>query len=71
MPGDNWVQSRHDHASRGRRRRRPSGRSCPPWRSPSADADDALLDAIDVAVTSRGASELRALDDLTFVYEPR
>jgi hypothetical protein len=30
-----------------------------------------LLDAIEVAVTSRGASELRALDDLTFVYEPR
>ena len=39
----------------------------------TADSDDenALLDAIDLAVRTRGASDLRALDDLTFVYEPR
>ncbi|MBM3780628.1 MAG: hypothetical protein FJW29_02970 [Acidobacteria bacterium] len=32
---------------------------------------DPLLDAIDVAVSQRGPSELRALDDLTFQYDPR
>lgn len=32
---------------------------------------DPLLDAIDVAVSQRGPSELRALDDLTFQYDQR
>ena len=70
MPGDNWVnrdtEARPTAAA-------PAGRLAvvPALAITSADADDALLDAIDVAVTSRGASELRALDDLTFVYEPR
>ena len=34
------------------------------------DPDNDLLDAIDLAVTRGGASELRALHDLTFAYEP-
>ncbi|HQZ39021.1 MAG: hypothetical protein IT180_12900 [Acidobacteria bacterium] len=34
------------------------------------DPDDDLLDAIDLAVTRDSVSELRALHDLTFVYEP-
>ena len=37
----------------------------------SSDADDGLLDEIDFAVQVRSASELRALDDLTPVDEPR
>jgi hypothetical protein len=70
MPGDNWVN--RDAAARPAATA-PAGRLAivPAVAMTSADADDALLDAIDVAVTSRGASELRALDDLTFVYEPR
>ncbi len=70
MPGDNWVN--RDTTSRPTASA-PAGRLAivPAVALTSADADDALLDAIDVAVTSRGASELRALDDLTFVYEPR
>jgi hypothetical protein len=35
------------------------------------DADDELLDAIDLAVRSTGAADLRALQDITFAYEPR
>ena len=70
IPGDNWVN--RDTATRPTAAV-PAGRLAvvPAVALTSADADDALLDAIEVAVTSRGASELRALDDLTFVYEPR
>ena len=32
----------------------------------SLDPEDALLDAIDAAVTRQGASDLRAFDDITF-----
>ena len=35
------------------------------------EGEDPLLDAIDVAVSQRGPSELRALDDLTFQYDQR
>lgn len=35
------------------------------------DREEALLDAIDVAVSQRSPSELRALDDLTFQYDQR
>lgn len=35
------------------------------------DREEALLDAIDVAVSQRGPMELRALDDLTFQYDQR
>ncbi|MEZ5288801.1 MAG: hypothetical protein R2712_29180 [Vicinamibacterales bacterium] len=38
--------------------------------APVVDPDNALLDAIDLAVSRGGASELRALHDLTFAYEP-
>jgi hypothetical protein len=37
----------------------------------AADPDDELLDAVELAVSWRGASDLRAFDDLTFAYEPR
>jgi len=69
MPGDNWV-----HRATARPvASEPAGRLTvvPAVAISPADADNALLDAIDVAVTSRGVSELRALDDLTFAYEPR
>jgi hypothetical protein len=70
MPGDNWVNrettARPTAAAPASRRA-----IVPALAITSTTDDDALLDAIDVAVTSRGASELRALDDLTFVYEPR
>lgn len=35
------------------------------------EGEDALLDAIEVAVAQQGPSELRALDDLTFQYDQR
>lgn len=35
------------------------------------EGDDALLDAIDAAVSQQGPRELRALDDLTFQYDQR
>jgi hypothetical protein len=68
MPGDAWVHRvapRHPQSV-------PVGRMVAlPALATTTDADNALLDAIDVAVTSRGASDLRAFDDLTFAYEPR
>ena len=70
IPGDNWVN--RDTGTRSMATA-PAGRLAvvPAVAIVSPDPDDVLLDAIEVAVTSRGASELRALDDLTFVYEPR
>jgi len=68
IPGDNWVNPDA---------RRPVALApartgfVPAVANAPADAENALLDAIDVAVTSRGVSELRALHDLTFAYEPR
>jgi hypothetical protein len=35
------------------------------------EGEDALLDAIEIAVAQQGPSELRALDDLTFQYDQR
>jgi hypothetical protein len=68
MPGDAWV---HRVAPRTPQSV-PVGRMVAlPALATTTDADNALLDAIDVAVTSRGASDLRAFDDLTFAYEPR
>ena len=66
MPGDNWVH------------REPSRMSAPPGRmgvvpavaTLGGDADDALLDAVDAAVSRRVTSELRAFDDFTFASEP-
>jgi hypothetical protein len=37
----------------------------------SVSPDEELLTAVELAVQSHGAAELRALEDLTFVYEPR
>jgi hypothetical protein len=69
MPGDNWV---HRDTNRPVAAAPASRRAIVPAVAMSpADADNALLDAIDAAVSSRGVSELRALDDLTFAYEPR
>lgn len=67
MPGDAWV---HGVAPRGPQAV-PASRMAVVPAMATTDADNALLDAIDVAVTSRGASDLRAFDDLTFAYEPR
>jgi hypothetical protein len=39
--------------------------------STSLDPEDALLDAIDAAVTRQGAADLRAFDDITFASELR
>jgi hypothetical protein len=67
MPGDNWVH----------RAPRPGGPPAaarvsvaPAVVTTSLDADDALLDAIELAVTRPGAHELRAFDDFTFGSEP-
>ncbi len=67
MPGDAWVHRVAPRAAQPY----PSGRLTLIPAVATTDADNALLDAIDVAVTSRGASDLRAFDDLTFAYEPR
>lgn len=69
MPGDSWVHRQPVRTTQAV----PDARSAPgPARVsvPVGDPDDDLLDAIDLAVTRGGASELRALHDLTFVYEP-
>jgi hypothetical protein len=64
----------------GTARRVPSASSAPSTPQPgrpvvlpaiSGTPDDDLLDAVDTAVRLRSISELRALDDLTFSYEPR
>jgi hypothetical protein len=65
MPGDNWV-----HPDR----RLPMGQppssarltAVPAVAKASFEADDALLDAIDAAVTRHAVTDLRPFDDLTF-----
>jgi len=63
MPGDNWV-----HPEPVRLGPPAPGRMAvvPAVVQTSFDSEDALLDAIDAAITRRGASDLRAYDDLTF-----
>ena len=63
MPGDNWV-----HRDPVRIGAPPGSRLAivPAVVTTSLDPEDALLDAIDAAVTRHGASDLRAFDDLTF-----
>lgn len=72
LPGDNWV---HRDAGRTAATAPPpaAGRMTivPALATTTIDADDALLDAIDAAVSAHAVSDLRALDDLTFAYEPR
>lgn len=67
MPGDNWV-----HRDPGRLGAPPRGSMAvvPAVATTSIDAEDALLDAIDAAVTRRGATDLRAFDDFMFASEP-
>ncbi len=73
VPSDGWrsrtADSRTTATAPG-----PAGarmRVVPALATTSIDAENALLDAIDMAVQSRGVSELRVVDDLTFAYEPR
>lgn len=63
MPGDNWV-----HREPVRITAPPGARRAivPAVVKTSLDPEDALLDAVDAAVTRLGASDLRAFDDLTF-----
>jgi hypothetical protein len=64
MPGDNWV---HRDPVRLAPAPVPSRMAVgPAVVQTSFDSEDALLDAIDAAITQRGASDLRAYDDLTF-----
>ena len=49
----------------------PSAPSRPSYVPASAPADDGLLGEIDYAVSLRGSAELRALDELTPVSDPR
>jgi hypothetical protein len=67
MPGDNWGQ--RDPV----RLAPPAARMTlvPVVASTSLDPEDALLDAIDAAVTRQGAPDLRAFDDITFASELR
>jgi hypothetical protein len=70
MPGDAWV-----HRDVGRRPAAAASAdgmvAVPAVATSSIDDDNALLDAVDRAVNRRGASDLWALDDLTYAYEPR
>lgn len=70
MPGDSWV-----HRQPVRMEPAPDSRAAggpvfvtAPVADP--DPDNVLLDAIDLAVSRGGATELRALHELTFSYEP-
>ncbi len=65
MPGDNWVHREPVRALA------PAPRmTVVPAVATSGEAEDALLDAVDAAVSRRAVSELRALDDFTFTSEP-
>jgi len=68
LPGDSWVHREPVRPQPLAETRTGAG----PTRVsvPIDDPDNDLLDAIDLAVTRGGASELRALHDLTFAYEP-
>jgi hypothetical protein len=69
MPGDAWV---HRPVPRASSPEAASGLAIVPASvSTPADDENALLDAIDLAVQSTGAPDLRAFEDLTFAYEPR
>ena len=63
MPGDNWV-----HPERTSLGPPPSARinTVPGVVKTAVDADDALLDAIDIAVNRPLVTDLRAFADLTF-----
>ena len=68
LPGDSWV---HRQPLRPQAEPiRPAGAVSTRVSVPLGDPDNELLDAIDLAVTRGGVSELRALHDLTFSYEP-
>jgi len=64
MPGDNWVHRDPVRLSPGPASSRLA--VVPAIVQTSFDSEDALLDAIDAAITQRGSSDLRAYDDLTF-----
>lgn len=51
--------------------RAPGATSSPAYVAASAPVDDQLLEEIDFAVQLRSAAELRVLDELTPVHEPR
>jgi hypothetical protein len=73
MPGDNWTHREAMRTPLPADPRLPASRmgTVPAVATVTRDADDELLDAIDIAVSRQGASEFRALNDLTFAYEPR
>jgi hypothetical protein len=73
MPGDNWAHREAMRTTLPAETPTPAPRmgAVPVRAIVSMDADDELLDAIDIAVSRQGASEFRALNDLTFAYEPR
>ena len=70
MPGDAWV-----HPTTAARSlapaASPAGRMgvVPALAADAMDDDDALLNAVDLAVRTHPAPELRALSDFTFAYE--
>jgi hypothetical protein len=68
MPGDTVRRDGAGIRSGGATSRGPG---VVPAVATDAEEDDALLNAIDLAVRSTGASDLRALQDITFAYEPR
>jgi hypothetical protein len=65
MPGDNWVH-REPVRKTAPAPSAPRMAIVPAVATTSLDPEDALLDAIDAAVTRQGASDLRAFEDLTF-----
>ncbi len=70
MPGDAWV---HRTTARSAPTAAPASRMVvlPALANDSMDDDNALLDAVDLAVQTHGAPELRAISDFTFAYESR
>ena len=75
LPGDAWVHRTSTAANTATR----SAPATPPAASrmgvvpalamDGMDAEDALLNAVDLAVRTHAAPELRALSDFTFAYE--
>lgn len=69
LPGDAWVH--RTTATRSMPAAAPTARMgvVPALAADPLDDEDALLNAVDLAVRTHAAPELRALSDFTFAYE--
>lgn len=71
LPGDAWVHRTSTTATRSMPATPAASRMgvVPALAVDGMDAEDALLNAVDLAVQTHAAPELRALSDFTFAYE--